>query len=157
MQNDQKWDRKRPKGNDGRCPTLCRALLCKGERRCQLLSWKLLMWPFERVLWWCCRPKDIPRDRHGEAPRVSVVCRSLRRAYSIPSNVSVTINCIQTSHMKPLRYGNTSIGERLKSIQKLVNTNGLHVNLKHWRSWKAAPAWCGNVREISTPRFSHCD
>ena len=39
----------------------------------------------------------------------------------------------KTSHLKPLRYGNTSIRERLKSIQRLVNTNDLHVKLHHWR------------------------
>ena len=24
------------------------------------------MWPFEKVLWWYCRPKGSPKDHHGE-------------------------------------------------------------------------------------------
>ena len=43
--------------------SLCRAHLCKG---CQLCSGKLSMWPFEKVLWWYCRPKGSPKDHHGE-------------------------------------------------------------------------------------------
>ena len=32
----------------------CATLLC---------SWKLSMWPFEKVLWWYCRPKGSPKDK----------------------------------------------------------------------------------------------
>ena len=42
------------------------SLSCAKEVSAPLMG-KLLMWPFEKVLWWCCRAKDIPRDRHGEA------------------------------------------------------------------------------------------
>lgn len=63
------------------------------------------------------------------------VVDTAHRAYS---NVSVTVNCIQISHMIPLRYGNTSIRERLKSIQRLVNTNGLHVKIHHCMSSSSA-------------------
>ena len=45
--------------------------------------------------------------------------------------------------MKPLRYGNTSIGERLKSIQVLVNTNGLHVNKRKYNTANCACAHRG--------------
>ena len=41
------------------------SLSCAKEVSAPLMG-KLLMWPFEKVLWWCCRAKDIPRDRHGE-------------------------------------------------------------------------------------------
>ena len=39
------------------------SLSCAKEVSAPLMG-KLLMWPFEKVLWWCCRAKDIPRDRH---------------------------------------------------------------------------------------------
>ena len=72
-------------------PHFVQSSLVQRRCHCQLLSWKLLMWPFERVLWWCCRPKGIPRDCHGEAPRVSVVWGLSVSAPSVfkPSNVSI--------------------------------------------------------------------
>ena len=55
------------KDQKGTMPHFVQSSLVQRRCHCQLLSWKLLMWPFERVLWWCCRPKDIPRDCYGEA------------------------------------------------------------------------------------------
>ena len=55
------------KDQKGTMPHFVQSSLVQRRCHCQLLSWKLLMWPFERVLWWYCRPKDISRDRYGEA------------------------------------------------------------------------------------------
>ena len=77
------------------------------------------------------------------------VVDTAHRAYS---NVSVTVNCIQISHMIPLRYGNTSIRERLKSIQRLVNTNGLHVKIQHWLSYtQPTPSYIAMQARVIQP------
>ena len=75
------------------------------------------------------------------------VVDTAHRAYS-NVHVSVTVNCIQISHMIPLRYGNTSIRERLKSIQRLVNTNCLRVKIHHW-AWRGR----GRLQRGSCPTF----
>lgn len=57
---------------------------------------------------------------------------------------------VEASHHQPARAHGSSAG-RSAHFWRRGRAAGAE------RSWKAAPAWCGNVREISTPRFSHCD
>ena len=56
---------------------------------------------------------------------------------------------VEASHHQPARAHGSSAG-RSAHFWRRGRAAGAE------RSWKAAPAWCGNVREISTPRFSHC-
>ena len=64
------------------------SLSCAKEVSAPLMG-KLLMWPFEKVLWWCCRAKDIPRDRHGEAYScTSDNCECAARKCLTPSCIS---------------------------------------------------------------------
>ena len=56
---------------------------------------------------------------------------------------------VEASHHQPARAHGSSAG-RSAHFWRRGRAAGAE------RSWKAAPAWCGNVMEISTPRFSHC-
>ena len=75
------------KDQKGTMPHFVQSSLVQRRCHCQLLSWKLLMWPFERVLWWCCRPKDIPRDCYG-VKRTSDNCECAARKCLTPSCIS---------------------------------------------------------------------
>ena len=120
------------KDQKGTMPHFVQSSLVQRRCHCQLLSWKLLMWPFDKVLWWCCRPKGIPRDRHGEAPRVSdsVVCRSLRQAFqSRPPDPGGRLN--QVGHTEKYKYEIRAYEIGLNLFQVSVYTSQIHVNFQH--------------------------
>ena len=55
---------------------------------------------------------------------------------------------VEASHHQPARAHGSSAG-RSAHFWRRGRAAGAE------RSWKAAPAWCGNLREISTSTFSH--
>ena len=106
------------------------------------------MWPFDKVLWWCCRPKGIPRDRHGEAPRVShsVVCRSLRQAFQSRPSGPGWPRLNQVGHTEKYKYEIRAYEIGLNLFQVSVYTSQIHVNVKHWpppeSAWRRGQGAC---------------
>ena len=106
------------------------SLSCAKEVSAPLMG-KLLMWPFEKVLWWCCRAKDIPRDRHhirNTAHGASAAVRCAPRRYSRRYRSAVVFKLgIRLTYEYEIR----SIREGLQNIQNLVYTRWIRVNVQH--------------------------